>query len=152
MLQGSNTLPRAGQRNKLKQSPGLGTVDDSEIVITKKLTGGGSSVRIRIGGSARSPTEQVGWDDKGEFGDKYLCSVGRRGRRRRKPLRASGVGFCQWWEHDFLYHCFPIIVIMINNSIIIIITRLEVCWAAFSLIHPRKTRWIEQFFHHCHSL
>ena len=58
MLQGSNTLPRAGQRNKLK--PGLGTVDDSEIVITKKLTGGGSSVRIRIGGSARSPTEQVG--------------------------------------------------------------------------------------------
>ena len=60
MLQGSNTLPRAGQRNKLKQPPGLGTVDDSEIVITKKLTGGGSSVRIRIGGSARSPTEQVG--------------------------------------------------------------------------------------------
>ena len=35
-------------------------MDDSEIVITKKLTnGGGSSVRIRIGGSARSPTEQV---------------------------------------------------------------------------------------------
>ena len=58
ILQGSNTLPRAGQRNKLKQ-PGLGSVDDSEIVITKKLTGGGSSVRIRIGGSARSPTEQV---------------------------------------------------------------------------------------------
>ena len=60
ILQGSNTLPRAGQRNKLKQ-PGLGSVDDSEIVITKKLTGGGSSVRIRIGGSARSPTEQVRW-------------------------------------------------------------------------------------------
>ena len=37
-------------------------MDDSEIVITKKLTnGGGSSVRIRIGGSARSPTEQVNW-------------------------------------------------------------------------------------------
>ena len=38
-------------------------MDDSEIVITKKLTnGGGSSVRIRIGGSARSPTEQVSWN------------------------------------------------------------------------------------------
>ena len=36
-------------------------MDDSEIVITKKLSGGGSSVRIRIGGSARSPTEQVRW-------------------------------------------------------------------------------------------
>ena len=34
-------------------------MDDSEIVITKKLSGGGSSVRIRIGGSARSPTQQV---------------------------------------------------------------------------------------------
>ena len=34
-------------------------MDDSEIVITKKLTGTGSSVRIRIGGSARSPTENI---------------------------------------------------------------------------------------------
>ena len=34
-------------------------MDDSEIVITKKLTGGGSSVRIRIGGAARSPTENI---------------------------------------------------------------------------------------------
>ena len=62
--QGSNTLPRAGQRNKLKPIAGSvdRCVDDSEIVITKKLTnGGGSSVRIRIGGSARSPTEQVSW-------------------------------------------------------------------------------------------
>jgi hypothetical protein len=56
-LQGSSTLPRASQRNK-RQVPGS-TVDDSEIVITKKLSGGGSSVRIRIGGSARSPTQQV---------------------------------------------------------------------------------------------
>ena len=42
-------------------------MDDSEIVITKKLSGGGSSVRIRIGGSARSPTQQVwqGWRSRG---------------------------------------------------------------------------------------
>ena len=55
-FQGSNTLPRAGQKKKLA---GSHTVDDSEIVITKKLTGGGSSVRIRIGGAARSPTENI---------------------------------------------------------------------------------------------
>ena len=35
------------------------SVDDSEIVITKRLSGPGSSVRIRIGGSARSPTENI---------------------------------------------------------------------------------------------
>ena len=55
-FQGSNTLPRAGQK---KKQAGSHTVDDSEIVITKKLTGGGSSVRIRIGGAARSPTEHI---------------------------------------------------------------------------------------------
>ena len=56
-FQGSNTLPRAGA--KKKTTAGGGSVDDSEIVITKKLTGTGSSVRIRIGGSARSPTENI---------------------------------------------------------------------------------------------
>ena len=56
-FQGSNTLPRAGAKNKPSQA--TASVDDSEIVITKKLTGGGSSVRIRIGGSARSPTENI---------------------------------------------------------------------------------------------
>ena len=56
-FQGSNTLPRAGAKNKT--NPASSSVDDSEIVITKKLTGGGSSVRIRIGGSARSPTENI---------------------------------------------------------------------------------------------
>ena len=58
-FQGSNTLPRAGaKKNKVPGGQG-GSVDDSEIVITKKLTGTGSSVRIRIGGSARSPTENI---------------------------------------------------------------------------------------------
>ena len=56
-FQGSNTLPRTGAKNKTNQASS--SVDDSEIVITKKLTGGGSSVRIRIGGSARSPTENI---------------------------------------------------------------------------------------------
>ena len=50
-------MPRAGARNKA--STAATSQDDSEIVITKKLTGGGSSVRIRIGGSARSPTENI---------------------------------------------------------------------------------------------
>ena len=47
------------------------SVDDSEIVITKRLSGPGSSVRIRIGGSARSPTENIeevtdNWPGPGE--------------------------------------------------------------------------------------
>ena len=45
-FQGSNTLPRAGTKKKTVTGiVGGGSVDDSEIVITKKLTGTGSSVR-----------------------------------------------------------------------------------------------------------
>lgn len=71
-FQGSNTLPRAGTKKKtLAAGEGGSSVDDSEIVITKKLTGAGSSVRIRIGGSARSPTQNIesashNWVEPGE--------------------------------------------------------------------------------------
>ena len=44
---GSNTLPRALARRRPGPGPAEQTVDDSEIVITKRLTGAGSSVRIR---------------------------------------------------------------------------------------------------------
>ena len=75
-FQGSNTLPRAGQK---KKQAGSYAVDDSEIVITKKLTGGGSSVRIRIGGAARSPTEHIdvtkNWREPGLSG---ACKEGVR--------------------------------------------------------------------------
>ena len=54
---GSNTLPKAGLRKK-KVATGAESVDDSDIVITKRVTGGGSSVRIRIG-SARTPVEEL---------------------------------------------------------------------------------------------
>lgn len=57
---GSNTLPRARPSKQPGESSGPAPDTDSEIVITKSAVTeavGASSVRIRIGGSARSPTQ-----------------------------------------------------------------------------------------------
>ena len=59
---GSNTLPRARPSKQPGESSGPAPAGDtdSEIVITKSAVTeavGASSVRIRIGGSARSPTQ-----------------------------------------------------------------------------------------------
>ena len=94
-FQGSNTLPRAGYKKTLSEDHQTGSVDDSEIVITKKLTGAGSSVRIRIGGSVRSPTENIesasdNWVEPGEAaGDITGSRPGNKSQKSSNKQRFS---------------------------------------------------------------
>ena len=80
-------------------------------MITKKLTGTGSSVRIRIGGSARSPTENIekvtdNWPESrlGESGQRETGSGPELPGKIPRNNELQRFGECRWLRGECGVH------------------------------------------------
>ena len=80
IFQGSHTLPRSGAAKSKKAQTKQKTVDDSEVIITRRLSSGGNSVRIQIGAGHPGRLDS----SKLEQQDKIAAQKGNPKKPKRK--------------------------------------------------------------------